>query len=76
MPGRQKVFDIYGGPSVKLSDVSRQAHGWKNHAGRVRELKSLEVGVQKSCGVYTEVPKERAVRGVDAAFGGGVSQAG
>jgi hypothetical protein len=35
LPGRQQQFDIFGSPSKKLQEVSRQAHIKENLEGRV-----------------------------------------
>jgi len=35
LPGRQQQFDIFGSPSKKLQEVSRQAHIKENLDGRV-----------------------------------------
>jgi hypothetical protein len=35
LPGRQQQFDIFGSPSKKLQEVSRQAHIKENPDGRV-----------------------------------------
>src|ERR1700756_364099 len=46
------------------------------HDGRNGKPKPYEVGVQIPCGVHSEMPKKDAVRGVTAALGRSVAQAG
>jgi RHS repeat-associated protein len=45
----------------KLPIVSRQAHEREFHDGRCRKPKSCKMGVQVSCSVHTQIPKEGAV---------------
>src|SRR5271166_1578968 len=56
LPGRHEKFDSSGNPSRTLDDVSRQAHAEEVCDGRKQKPKPYEVGVQISCGVYSQVP--------------------
>src|SRR5579872_5310597 len=76
LPGRHKKFDSSGSPSRTLDDVSRQAHAEEVCDGREQKPKPYEVGVQISCGVYSQVPAQSAVQGIASAFGRGIPATG
>ena len=56
--------------------VSRSKHTKRGQHGRVRQLKSQEVGVHIPHRVHPKVPSEGAVREVKGAPGASVPQAG
>src|SRR5579872_5860488 len=76
LPGRHKKFDSSGSPSRTLDAVSRQAHGEEIRDGREQKPKPYEVGVQISCGVYSQIPPQGAVQGIAAALGRGIAAVG
>ena len=64
------------GVGEELPVVSRQANDRKFQDERLRNVMSLEVGVQVSCCIYTEMPTESNIRSIATAIGRSIPHVG
>jgi len=64
------------GVAPSLRDVNRSKFTKGDRDESIRITQAYNLGVQVSCGVYTEVPKESALWAIEARAWGGISGAG